>query len=154
MNVHPAPVAGRILALDLGHRRIGVAVSDELRLTAQGLDTLECRTEREDLDRLAQLIQEKDVVLVVIGNPIRMDGAEGNRSQWARCFAEKLQRRTGRPVILWDERLTTKSAERVLRSSGISRAKRSRAADRISAVLLLSSYLEALAASPQTAGSA
>lgn len=153
--MHPTalPCEGRILALDLGEKRIGLAISDELRLTAQGLESLERTNEREDLDRLARLVEKNGVTLIVLGNPIRMDGGEGARSQWARRFAEKLERRTGRPVLLWDERLTTKSAERVLRSSGISRTKRNRAVDRLSAVLLLSDYLEALRAASVSAGS-
>lgn len=153
MNPTLSPCEGLILALDLGEKRIGLAISDELRLTAQGLQSLNRTNEREDLDRLARLVEESRATLIVVGNPIRMDGGEGTRSQWARRFAEKLQRRTGRPVVLWDERLTTKSAERVLRSSGISRAKRNRAVDRLSAVLLLSSYLDALRAASVSAGS-
>jgi putative Holliday junction resolvase len=153
VNVASPPAAGRILALDLGERRIGLAISDELGLTAQGLDSLTRTTEREDLDRLARLVEEKQVAVIVVGNPIRMDGTEGVRSEWAGRFARKLGRRTRRSVVLWDERLTTKAAERVLRASGVSRAKRDRAVDRLSAVLLLSSYLETLSRLPRAAGS-
>jgi putative Holliday junction resolvase len=153
VDIFSLPAAGRILALDLGERRIGLALSDELRLTAQGLDSLVRTSEREDLDRLARLVEEKQVALILVGNPVRMDGAEGARSEWARRFAKKLERRTRRPVVLWDERLTTKAAERVLRASGISRARRNRAVDRLSAVILLTSYLETLPALPGAAGS-
>ena len=153
MNVISPPAAGRILALDLGERRIGLAVSDELGLTAQGLDSLTRTTEREDLERLARLVEEKQVAVIVVGNPIRMDGTEGARSEWARRFARKLERRTRRSVVLWDERLTTKAAERVLRASGVSRAQRNRAVDRLSAVLLLSRYLDTLSPLRRAAGS-
>lgn len=135
---------GRILALDVGARRIGLALSDELMLTAQGLETLQRTTLREDIARLATLAAEHGVTLVLMGNPISMNGNEGRQSGWVRDFAEKLHARSGLTVRLWDERLTTKEAERVLRTSGISRVKRGQAVDRLSAVILLASYLEAL----------
>ena len=135
---------GRILALDLGARRIGLALSDELMLTAQGLETLQRTTLREDIARLTSLAAGHGVTLVLMGNPMNMNGNEGRQSGWVRDFAEKLHARSGLTVRLWDERLTTKEAERVLRSSGISRVKRGLAVDRLSAVILLASYLEAL----------
>ncbi len=134
---------GRILALDLGKRRIGLAVSDELGITAQGLDTMERTNMREDLARLGRLVEARNVELILVGNPLRMDGEEGAQSGWVRQFAVKLETFTGRPVRLWDERLTTVEAERVLRESGISREKRARAVDRLAAVILLESYLGA-----------
>ena len=139
-------VQGRILALDLGRRRIGLAISDELLLTAQGLPTLERTNIREDLARLTQLATERGVTSILIGNPVRMNGSEGAGSAWAREFAEKLEKHTGFQVRLWDERLTTVEAERVLRDSGISREKRARAVDRLAAVILLQSYLESTSA--------
>jgi putative Holliday junction resolvase len=135
---------GRILALDLGARRIGLALSDELMLTAQGLETLQRTTLREDIARLTSLAAGHGVTLFLMGNPMNMNGNEGRQSGWVRGFAEKLHARSGLTVRLWDERLTTKEAERVLRSSGISRVKRGLAVDRLSAVILLASYLEAL----------
>jgi putative holliday junction resolvase len=135
---------GRILALDVGARRIGLALSDELMLTAQGLETLQRTTLRDDIARLASLAEGHGVTLVLIGNPMNMSGNEGRQSGWVRDFAEKLHARSGLPIRMWDERLTTKEAERVLRSSGISRVKRGQAVDRLSAVILLASYLEAL----------
>ncbi len=133
----------RVLALDLGKRRIGLAISDELGLTAQGLETLERRNMRTDLGRLARLVSERDVNLILVGNPIHMSGAEGRQSEWAREFAEALSERTGVETRLWDERLTSVEAGRVLRESGISIAKRAGAVDRLSAVILLESYLDA-----------
>lgn len=138
---------GRILALDLGKRRIGLALSDELRLTAQGLETMQRSNMRADLSKLAELAAEQGVTLIVIGNPLHMDGSEGAQSAWAREFADKLRSRTGLPVELWDERLTTVEAERVLRQSGVSQQKRGAAVDRLAAVVLLQNYLDTIAAS-------
>jgi len=118
-----------------------MAVSDELRITAQGLETLERTNLREDLAKVAALVSEKGVTLILLGNPVHMSGDEGRQSAWVREFAGKLGDRTGLPVRLWDERLTTVEAERVLRESGISLAKRKRAVDRLAAVILLESYL-------------
>ena len=132
----------RVLALDLGARRIGLAVSDELGWTAQGLPTLVRKNTQTDLEALADLIRRYDVGLVIAGNPLRLSGAESAGSRQAAKFAGQLQRRTGVEVRLWDERLTTREASRVLRSSGISIAKRAKAVDRVSAVLLLASYLD------------
>lgn len=146
MNQRTERAEGRILALDLGARRIGLALSDELGLTAQGLETMERTNMREDLTRLERLAAEKGVSLILIGNPLRMNGAEGRQSGWVRQFAEKLSAHTGRVVKLWDERLTTVEAERVLRQSGISPQKRKRAVDRLAAVILLQNYLGAAAA--------
>ncbi len=134
----------RILALDVGKRRIGLAVSDELGLTAQGLETLERRNNREDFSALARLAKERNISLFLVGNPIHMSGEEGRQAGFVRQFAETLSERTGIPVKLWDERLTTVEAERVLRQSGISIEKRARAVDRLSAVLILQSYLDSL----------
>jgi putative Holliday junction resolvase len=134
--------AGRILALDLGRRRIGLALSDELGVTAQGLETLERTSIREDLARLAQLAAEKNVCLILVGNPLHMSGREGSQSEYVRDFAERLKTATGIPVEFWDERLTTVEAQRVLRESGISIEKRAKAVDRLAAVILLGSYLD------------
>lgn len=134
---------GRILALDLGARRIGAALSDPLGLTAQGIQTITRTNIREDLAQLSKIIRQNGVTLILLGNPLHMSGNEGRQSGWVRDFAERLKAHTGLPVRLWDERLTSVEAGRVLRSSGISIEKRARAVDRLSAVLLLQSYLEA-----------
>jgi putative holliday junction resolvase len=134
----------RILALDLGKRRIGLAISDPLGITAQGLPNLERTRKRDDLAALQELIRAKDVGLVLLGNPIHMSGAEGRQSGWVREFAAALEQRTGLPVKLWDERLTSVEAGRVLRQSGISIEKRAAAVDRLSAVILLQSFLDSL----------
>jgi putative holliday junction resolvase len=134
----------RILALDLGKRRVGLAVSDELGITAQGLPTLQRQNMRTDLAELGRIIQERNVGLVLLGDPINMSGIPGRQSGWAREFGAALTAATGIEVKLWDERLTTVEATRVLRESGISQAKRAQAVDRLSAVILLQSYLDSL----------
>ena len=138
------PSPSRILALDLGKRRIGLAISDPLGITAQGLPNLVRTTKRADLALLQKLIREREVSLVLLGNPIGMRGIEGRQSGWVREFAEAIEKYTGLPVKLWDERLTSVEAGRVLRASGISIEKRAAAVDRLSAVILLQSYLDSL----------
>jgi putative Holliday junction resolvase len=138
------PVQSRILALDLGKKRIGLAISDPLGITAQGLPNLVRVNKRTDFAALEQMVRERQVGLVLMGNPINMRGDEGRQSGWVREFAQDLEKRTGLPVKLWDERLTSVEANRVLRSSGISIEKRAAAVDRLSAVILLQSYLDSL----------
>lgn len=133
---------GRVLALDLGKRRIGLAISDPLGITAQGLPTLERRNKRTDLAILGALVRERGVTQILMGNPLHMSGTAGRQSEWAQDFARALEQYTGIPVKMWDERLTTVEASRVLRSSGIGIAKRAAAVDRLSAVILLQSYLD------------
>lgn len=134
--------SGRVLALDLGKKRIGLAISDGLGITAQGLATLARINKRTDLAVLARLIQERGVTQILMGNPLHMSGREGRQSEWAQEFARDLEKRTGVPVKMWDERLTTVEASRVLRSSGIGIEKRKAAVDQLSAVILLQSYLD------------
>ena len=135
----------RILALDLGKRRIGLAVSDELGITAQGLTTLQRGNKHQDLAALTRLIRERQVELILLGDPRHMSGDRGRQSQWVDDFAQVLREFTGLEVKLWDERLTTVEASRVLRDSGISIEKRARAVDQLSAVILLQSYMDSLA---------
>ena len=131
----------------MGKRRIGLAISDPLGITAQGLPNLVRTRIRADFDFLEQLIRDREVAMILLGNPINMRGTEGRQSVWVREFAESLEKRTRLPVKLWDERLTSVEAGRVLRSSGISIEKRAAAVDRLSAVILLQSYLDSLGAS-------
>ncbi len=125
-------------------RRIGLAISDALRVTAQGLETLQRKNQRTDLAKLSGLAKEREVCLFLIGHPRHMSGDESRQAGYVREFADKLGDATGVPVQLWDERLTTVEAGRVLRSSGISIEKRAKAVDRLSAVILLQSYLDSL----------
>ncbi|HLW77869.1 MAG TPA: Holliday junction resolvase RuvX [Bryobacteraceae bacterium] len=133
----------RILALDLGKKRIGLAMSDPLGITAQGLPTLERTNIRADLDSLAALIEQHGVAQILMGQPLHMSGREGRQTEYTRDFADRLKKRTGVEVKMWDERWTTVAAQRVLRESGASIEKRARAVDRLSAVILLASYLDA-----------
>lgn len=134
----------RVLALDVGRKRIGLAISDPLGITAQGLPNLERTRKRDDLAALGRLVEEHEVGLLLIGNPVNMGGTEGRQSAWVREFAGALEKQTGLPICFWDERLTTVEANRVLRQSGISLEKRAAAVDRLSAVILLQSYLDSL----------
>jgi putative pre-16S rRNA nuclease len=138
------PANRRILALDLGKKRIGIAISDPLGITAQGLPNLNRTNKRSDLAALGELARDREVGLFLMGNPINMRGTEGRQSGWVREFGSALEARTGLPVKFWDERLTSVEAGRVLRSSGISIEKRAAAVDRLSAVILLQSYLDSL----------
>jgi putative Holliday junction resolvase len=137
---------GRVLALDLGKRRIGLAISDSLGVTAQGLPTLERTRIREDVAALASLIAERGVRLILMGHPLHMSGRESRQAEYVREFAARLERETGVPVQLWDERLTTVEAVRVLKESGVSIEKRAKAVDRLAAVILLESYLDSIPA--------
>jgi putative Holliday junction resolvase len=138
-------VPGRILALDVGKKRIGLALSDPLGITAQGLPNLVRKNKRSDLEEMQRIVAEHGVSLLLVGNPLHMSGVSGRQAEWVRDFAGDLAACTGLPVRLWDERLTTVEASRVLRESGIGIEKRARAIDRLSAVILLQSYLDSLA---------
>lgn len=131
-----------------------MAISDPLGITAQGLPNLVRTRKRDDLDAIGKLAREREVGLILMGNPISMRGSEGRQSGWVREFAQTLEKRTGLPIRLWDERLTTVEAGRVLRSSGISIEKRAAAIDRLSAVILLQSYLDSSQLSRDREGAA
>jgi putative Holliday junction resolvase len=146
----------RILGLDVGSKTIGMAVSDPLGITAQGLQTIRRKNKRTDFPLLERAIREHDVREIVVGYPLRMSGAEGRQSEKVAAFAEELRRRFSLPVHLWDERLTSVQANRLLREAELSIAKRAAAVDRMAAVLILQSYLDARAGktAAQTGGSA
>jgi putative Holliday junction resolvase len=135
--------AGRILAIDYGSRRMGLAVSDPLGITSQGIETLQRKNKRNDFSRLGQIIRKYDVREIVLGNPLRMSGAEGIQSEKVAGFAEELRQKFNLPVHLWDERLTSAEANRLLRESELSLQKRAQAVDRMAAVLILQSFLQA-----------
>jgi len=138
-----APTAhGRILGLDVGSRRIGLAVSDPLGITAQGLETLQRRNKRHDFAELERVIRDYDVREIVVGLPLRMSGAEGTQSEKMRIFADDLHKRFRLPVHLWDERLTSAEANRLLRETELSIDKRGKAVDRMAAVLILQAWME------------
>jgi putative holliday junction resolvase len=136
----------RVLGLDVGSKTIGVAVSDPLGITAQGLETIRRKNKRQDFEQLANIIRDYEVSQIVVGYPIRLAGTEGTQSLKMQAFAEELKKKFGLPVHLWDERLTSSEANRVLRSAEISLEKRRQAVDRLSAVLILQNWMDARAA--------
>lgn len=132
---------GRILALDVGKKRIGLAVSDELGFTAQGIETLARTRIRDDLAKLQQIVTQWKVHTLLVGKPLHMSGDESRQSEYTREFAERLAKTVGLPVVYWDERLTSREAERLLREGGATLLQSRQAVDRMSAVLILESYL-------------
>lgn len=133
----------RYMGLDYGDRQIGVAVSDELGWTAQGLTVLRNSGDERVLRDIAKLVQEWNVSDIVVGLPKNMNGSIGPRGELAMEFAEELRKAVPCPVHLWDERLTTKSAERTLIEADLSRKKRKGVVDRIAAALILQNYMDA-----------
>jgi putative Holliday junction resolvase len=133
----------RILGLDVGSKRIGVAVSDPLGITAQGLDTIQRQNKRRDREALRALLSKYEVAEIVMGLPLRLSGAEGTQSEKMREFADDLKTQFGLPVHLWDERWTSTEANRLLRETNLSIEKRGKAVDRMAAILILQSWMEA-----------
>ncbi len=137
-TLHP-----RILGLDVGSKTIGLAVSDPLGITAQGLETIRRKNKRTDLEQLARIVRDYEVSEIVVGYPLRLSGAEGTQSEKMQHFAEDLRKQFGLPVHLWDERLTSSQANRILREADLSIKKRAGAVDRMAAVLILQNWMEA-----------
>ncbi len=133
--------ATRIMALDPGTKRIGVALSDELGWTARPLETFERRTLAQDVAHIQRLVQEHEVREVVMGLPIRLNGEVGPEAKGVQQFIRQLEQSLTVPVVAWDERLTTKSAEELLIQANVSRKKRRGVVDRVAAAILLQSYL-------------
>jgi len=133
----------RILAVDYGEKRIGLAVSDELGITASPLTTLMHRSDEETVRHIAQLASKLKVAQIVIGLPRRTDAQEGEMERRVKAFAEKLRQAVSVPIVLFDERFTTRIAEQVLLEADLSRRKRKQVRDRLAAVILLQSFLEA-----------
>ena len=140
----------RTLGIDFGEKRIGLAVSDPLGITAQGLDTLRRTNKRSDLAHLESLLREYQVAEIVVGYPLKMSGQAGTQAEKVSAFAEELRRHFGLPVHLWDERFTSAEAHRVLRQSEISIRRRGLAVDRLAAVLILQNFLESRASQAQS----
>lgn len=137
-------VTGRILALDVGKKRIGLALSDELGITVQGLETLERKGRRYDIEVLRKLTVARGVRQILVGNPLHMSGEASPQSEYTCEFASELERKTGLPVTLRDERLTSWEAESSMRGTGVARADRRATIDKLSAVILLQDYLESI----------
>ena len=135
----------RIMGLDFGSKTVGVAISDELLITAQGKEIIRRKEEnklRQTLARIEELITEYDVQEIVLGLPKNMNNTEGERVELTLDFKEKLERRTGLPVATWDERLTTVAADRAMIEAGIRREDRKEHVDKLAAVFILQGYLD------------
>jgi putative Holliday junction resolvase len=127
----------------VGSRRIGVAISDPLGITAQGLDTIRRQNKRFDFGQLERVIREYDVTQIVIGLPLRMSGVEGASAEKMQAFAEDIRRRFQLPVHLWDERLSSAQANRLLRETDMSIKRRGQVVDQLAAVLILQCWMDA-----------
>ena len=135
----------RIMGLDYGSKTVGVAISDELLLTAQAKEIIRRKEEnklRKTLSRIEELIQEYDVEMIVLGLPLNMDQSESVRSALSMEFRDKLERRTSLPVIMWDERLTTVEADEIMDEVGIKASERKAYVDMIAAQIILQDYLD------------
>ena len=135
-------IMGRILAVDFGRRRIGLAVCDELQMTTTGLPTLYVRNIDEGIAGVAQVVDIERVEQVVVGLPLNMDGSPGEMARAAEVFAQSLGRICDTPICLFDERLSSAGAQNEMRMMGIKNQKRKGAVDRIAAVLILETYLQ------------
>lgn len=135
----------RIMGLDFGAKTVGVAISDSMLVTAQGIEIIRRKEEnklRRTLARIEELILEYEVQEIVLGRPKHMNGTEGIRVELTEEFKDKLERRTGLPVVWWDERLTTVAADRTMMETGVRREDRKQYVDMIAAILILQGYLD------------
>lgn len=135
----------RIMGLDFGSRTVGVAVSDALLMTAQGLEIIRRKEDnklRQTCARIEELIEEYEVTEIVLGLPKNMNNSEGERVQLTEDFKEMLERRTGLPVTMWDERLTTVAADKAMIEAGLRREERKEHVDKLAAVFILQGYLD------------
>jgi putative Holliday junction resolvase len=142
------PPTGKLLGLDLGTKTIGVAVSDALRYTATPLETIARRKFTADAARLVELIARNNVVALVLGMPLNMDGSEGPRAQSTRAFARNLGQKTTIPIVFWDERLSTSAVTRMLIEADTRRDKRAQVVDKLAASYILQGYLDRLRINP------
>lgn len=134
----------RTMGLDVGSKTVGIALGDELGWTAQGLKTLKINEEKNEFgfDEIGEIIKEYQVNLVVIGFPKNMNGTIGPRGEASQQYASEIEKRFSLPTVLWDERLTTMAAERVLLEADVSRKKRKKVIDKMAAVMILQGYLD------------
>lgn len=142
----------RIMGLDYGSKTVGVAISDALQITAQGIEIIRRQQEnklRRTLARIEELAVEYEVEKIVLGLPKNMNDTMGERAEKSLAFQEMLERRTGLPVEMWDERLTTVAADKAMMEAGIRRENRREYVDKIAAVLILQGYLDSCAAGKQ-----
>jgi len=134
----------RVLGLDVGSKTVGIALSDEMGWTAQGLKTLKINEERQEFgfEEIGQIIKDYQVDTVVIGLPKNMNGTIGPRGEASQQYANEVESRFAVPTVLWDERLTTMAAERVLLEADVSRKKRKKVIDKMAAMMILQGYLD------------
>ncbi len=132
----------RVMGLDIGTRRIGVAVSDEIGIIATGREVIPRKSNEFALGRIKEMLEEYNVLKIVVGLPVNMDATEGERADDSRRFAALLEENTGLSVELWDERLSTKEAEDMMIKADTSRAKRKKVIDKIAAQIILQGYLD------------
>jgi len=132
----------KILGIDYGERRMGVAMSDPSGRFATGLTTVERRNRQRDMEAVLAIVEAQDIQRIVVGYPLRLDGTEGIQCEKVRRFADRLRKACSRPVVLWDETLSTKEAEAILRQTGVSREKRRDVIDRVAAAVILQDYLD------------
>ncbi|MFD0048225.1 Holliday junction resolvase RuvX [Actinomycetes bacterium NPDC127524] len=134
----------RTMGLDLGSKTIGVAVSDAMGWTAQGIETVKIDADQRNfgIKRLGEIIKEHEVSKIVVGLPKNMNGTEGPRAEASQEFSKLLEKKFKLPVFLWDERLTTMAAERVLLEADVSRSKRKKVIDKMAAVMILQGFLD------------
>ncbi len=147
LKTDPGNAEMRILGLDYGSKTVGVAISDPLGLTAQGVETIWRKQEnkmRQTLARIEELVAEYQVEKIVLGYPKNMNNTIGERALKSLEFKEMLERRTGLPVVMWDERLTTVEANRTLMESGVRRENRKQHMDQLAAIFILQGYLDSL----------
>ena len=135
----------RVMALDLGDKTIGVAVSDALLLTAQGRSTIRRKDLQHDIEVLRRLVEDNEVHQIVVGQPLHMDGNESRQSHKVRAFAGQLEKQLNIPVVFWDERLTSFAAEQHLEDMGLNWRKRREHVDKIAAMIILQNYLDSRA---------
>jgi putative Holliday junction resolvase len=134
---------GKVLAIDLGEKRIGLAISDETRTIATGYEVLSRKSRREDFERYLEIIAEQDINLIVMGLPITLGGVEGQRAAWVRDYSAELQENIPVPLEYWDERFSTKQAEASLHARGKRGKKMRERLDAVAAAFILQDYLDA-----------
>lgn len=142
LAIHDMKGRERVLGLDYGHRRIGVAVSDPLGITAQGLDTVDFQDEESAFKKLAELISQLKVNKIVVGMPFNLKGQRGCKAEEVIKFINKLRNKFNLPIVEWDERFSSLEAERILKACGQKPSRVKRKIDQIAATLILQSYLE------------
>ena len=136
-------IKGRVMALDLGEKRIGVAISDELRLIAKSYAVIKRKSRREDFARYQTIIAEQNITLLVIGLPITLGGTDSQKTTWVRDYADDLRGHITIPITFWDESLTTVEAEASLRERGVRGKKAKERVDAVAAAFILQNYLDA-----------